>query len=278
MIVLDSTLKSLEILLGGAVTTNQLPFVSSYVDISQSTFAVTGSSENDGQSNDTTVVTVVAAPAGSTTRKLNLLSVFNADTVSAKVTVQVNNNGTKRICWQGLLSVGDTLQYIDERGFFVTDSNGGIKAGGTTGPTGAIGPIGLGGILDGLDGEPGPIGPPGQVVVPTQNVLVGAVVVLTDGATPALNAALGFTFTLSAAGDRTIAVPTNPTSGQKIVIEHLASGGNRQLALNTGAGGFRFGSDITALTLTASGKTDYIGCIYNAGSSTWDVVAVTKGF
>lgn len=102
--------------------------------------------------------------------------------------------------------------------------------------------------------------------------------VLTDGATPALDASLGRVFTLSAAGDRTIAVPTNATSGQKIIIAHTASGGARTLALNTGAGGFRFGSDITALTQTASGKTDYIGCIYNNGSSTWDVIGYVKGF
>lgn len=101
---------------------------------------------------------------------------------------------------------------------------------------------------------------------------------LTDGATPALDASLGNVFTLAAAGDRTIAVPTNARSGKKIIIRHLASGGARTLALNSGANGFRFGSDITALTQTASGKTDYIGCIWNATDSKWDVVAVAKGF
>lgn len=104
------------------------------------------------------------------------------------------------------------------------------------------------------------------------------VVALTDGVTPALDASLGTVFTLTAAGNRTIAVPTNARAGQKIIIRHLASGADRTLALNTGAGGFRFGTDITALTATTSGKTDYIGCIYNATDSKWDVVAVTKGF
>jgi hypothetical protein len=108
--------------------------------------------------------------------------------------------------------------------------------------------------------------------------MAGAVSALVDGATPALDASLGNVFTLTAAGNRTIAVPSNATSGQKIVIRHLASGGARTLALNTGAGGFRFGTDITALTSTTSGKTDYIGCIYNAADSFWDVVAYSKGF
>lgn len=101
--------------------------------------------------------------------------------------------------------------------------------------------------------------------------------VLTDGATPALDASLGTVFTLSAAGDRTIAVPSNATSGQKIIIRHFASGGARTLALNSGAGGFKFGSDISALTQTASGKYDYIGCVYNAAASLWDVVGYVKG-
>jgi hypothetical protein len=104
------------------------------------------------------------------------------------------------------------------------------------------------------------------------------VVTLTDGATPALDASAGGQFILSAAGDRTIAQPTNPVNGQKIIIRHFASGGARTLSLNTGTGGFRFGSDITALTQTVSGKTDYIGCIYNATDNKWDVVAYSKGY
>jgi hypothetical protein len=102
--------------------------------------------------------------------------------------------------------------------------------------------------------------------------------VLTDGANPALDASLGKVHRLVAAGNRTIAAPTNPTAGQQIIIEHTASGGDRTLALDTGTGGFRFGTDITALTQTASGKTDYIGCIYNATANKWDVVAYAKGF
>ena len=104
------------------------------------------------------------------------------------------------------------------------------------------------------------------------------VVALTDGATPALDASLGNIFTLSAGGNRTIAVPSNPTSGQKIIIIHHANGAARTLALNTGAGGFAYGEDVTALTATTSGKRDYIGCVYNATSEKWHVVAVSKGY
>lgn len=101
---------------------------------------------------------------------------------------------------------------------------------------------------------------------------------LSDGATPALNAANGNTFLLTAAGDRTIGIPTNPTSGQRIIIVHKASGANRTLALNTGTGGFRFGTTITALTATTSGLTDYIEAIYNSADNKWDIVNYIKGF
>lgn len=104
------------------------------------------------------------------------------------------------------------------------------------------------------------------------------VVTLADGSTPALDASLGDIFILLAAGNRTIAVPTNPKNGQKIVIRHEASGANRTLALNSGTGGFRFGTDVTGLTATTSGKIDYIGCIYNETDNKWDVVGVAKGF
>lgn len=113
--------------------------------------------------------------------------------------------------------------------------------------------------------------------ITSQVLQTNTVVALSDGATPALDASLGNTFTLSAAGDRTIAIPTNAVDGQKIVIRHYASGGARTLALNTGAGGFGFTTDITALTQTVSGKYDYIGCIYCSTTSLWHVVSYTKG-
>lgn len=103
-------------------------------------------------------------------------------------------------------------------------------------------------------------------------------VTLTDGATPALDASLGTHFVLTAAGNRTIAVPTNPVDGQVIVIQHIASGSARTLALNTGTGGFAFGTDITALSATSSGLTDYIQCVYNSTANKWRVIAYVKGF
>jgi hypothetical protein len=109
---LDTTTKTLEVKLAGAVTTTQLPIVVSYVDVLNSDQSVSAISENDAVTNNGTAVTVVSAPASGHTRVVKFLSVRNSDSVNATVTVQVNNNGTTRILWSGVLTTGDTLQFI----------------------------------------------------------------------------------------------------------------------------------------------------------------------
>jgi hypothetical protein len=106
-----------------------------------------------------------------------------------------------------------------------------------------------------------------------------ATVPLADVASVALDAAAGKVFKLTATGNRTIAVPTNAADGRGIVIAHTASGAARTLALTTGtSGAFAFGSDITALTETAVGTTDYIGAVYDATSARWRVISYAKGY
>lgn len=105
-----------------------------------------------------------------------------------------------------------------------------------------------------------------------------SVIALSDEATTSLDASLGWIFTLQATGNRAIGIPINSIPGRRIIIAHTAVGGDRSLSLNTAPGGFRFGTDVTGLTVTTSAKTDYIGAIYNAISNYWDVVSVVKGY
>lgn len=127
MIILDATTRSLEVDLTSAVATNQLPFVAGYQDISQSTFAMSAISANTGASNNTTAVTLVAAPGASTSRVLKFLSIKNSDTAAVELWVQMNDNTTLREIWKGTLSVGDSLQYADGDGWKVLNSSGEIK-------------------------------------------------------------------------------------------------------------------------------------------------------
>ena len=114
MIILDSTLKSLEVILGGAVTTNQLTWTAHYVDISQSTFAALAATETDGVTNNGTAVTMVAAPGAGVSRQIKFVSVYQGDTVAASTAVRINNNGTFRNIVKPNLNPGDTLIMDDE--------------------------------------------------------------------------------------------------------------------------------------------------------------------
>lgn len=111
MIILDATTKSLEVKLGGAITTTQLPFVVHYVEITTADQSVSAESESDGTTNSTTAVTMVAAPAAGKVRVIKSISIPNVDTVAAAVIIQYNNNGTTRRIWKGTLAVDDNLCY-----------------------------------------------------------------------------------------------------------------------------------------------------------------------
>jgi hypothetical protein len=127
LILLDTTTRTLEVLLGGAVTTSQLPAVATYVDTSFTGATPVAPASSNTATNNTTAVTVLAAPAASTQRKLLFLSLFNADTVAAVVTLRYNDNGTLRKVLAPTLQAGETLLYNDGEGFRVLDASGAVK-------------------------------------------------------------------------------------------------------------------------------------------------------
>ena len=67
-------------------------------------------------------------------------------------------------------------------------------------------------------------------------------------------------------------------NGQRITIAHKAVGRDGILKLDTGVGGFRFGTHITTLTPTTNGKTDFIDAVYNATDNKWHIISYVKGF
>jgi hypothetical protein len=121
VLVLDATTREIEILLAAAVATTQLPITAHYVDVT--TTAYTPGSANTA-TNGTTAVDAVDAPGASTQRNVKHLTVYNADTAAATVTVRYDDNATTRILVKITLAVSDTLQYTDEEGWSVIDSNG----------------------------------------------------------------------------------------------------------------------------------------------------------
>lgn len=100
---------------------------------------------------------------------------------------------------------------------------------------------------------------------------------LVDGATIATDASSGNLFRVTLGGNRTLSNPTNATDGQLITwsLKQDATGG-RTIALDTK---FRFGTDITSVTLsTSASKTDHLGVRYNGVDDRFDVIAFVRGF
>ena len=90
-LVLDTTTRTITAKMAGAKTTTEPSFVATWADDNGSTLVEGGT---PGVLNDTSNVTLVAAPASSTRRVIKSISVQNQDTVSQTITVQYNDNGT----------------------------------------------------------------------------------------------------------------------------------------------------------------------------------------
>ena len=74
----------------------------------------------------------------------------------------------------------------------------------------------------------------------------------------------------------TIAAPSGtPTDGQKLVLRIKDNGTARALTWTTTSGAYR-AVGVTLPTTTVLSKVVYIGCIYNAQDTFWDVVAVAQ--
>jgi hypothetical protein len=105
MIVLDTTSKSITIVMSGAAATTNPSFTAAYADNNGTTFT---EGANDGVLNGTTPVTVVAAPAASTRRIINTITVENNDTAAVTITVGYLNTASTRVIVNVTLQVGDT--------------------------------------------------------------------------------------------------------------------------------------------------------------------------
>jgi hypothetical protein len=65
-----------------------------------------------------------------------------------------------------------------------------------------------------------------------------------------------------------------PTNGEKLIFRLLDNGTSRTLTWDTTSTGYTV-IGVTLPTATTISKTTYVGCIYNANNTRWDVIAVT---
>jgi len=110
-----------------------------------------------------------------------------------------------------------------------------------------------------------------------QAAVAPAVVSLTDAPTIAIDASLGNDFRVTIAGNRTIANPSNPADGQKVVL-HVTQGAAGSFALSWGSA-FQFSAGLPQPVLSSqAGQTDLLGFIYNAAKGKWLLAAFLNGF
>jgi hypothetical protein len=124
MIVLTETTDSLQVVLGGSITANQLRCMSCWRDITTSAYTPGRTLTN---TNNTTDVNVVPAPNSSTQRVVDFLSVYNEDTVTQTVTIKLDANGTEYILFKATLGTGERIEYAEGTGFKVFNNAGAQK-------------------------------------------------------------------------------------------------------------------------------------------------------
>lgn len=124
MIILTETTDKLQIVLQGAITTNQLRVCTSWRDITTTAYTPGRTVAN---TNGVTDVDIVPAPAASTQRVCDFLSVYNSDTANAVVTIKFDANGTEYELCKVTLGVAERLEYHDGHGFRIFANNGSIK-------------------------------------------------------------------------------------------------------------------------------------------------------
>lgn len=132
-IIIDTTTKSLIAKMAGAPATTQPDFTISYA--SKAAVSIGGALNGlnaHGTLNGTSEVTLVSAPAASTTHNVSEATIYNSDTATVVITIQEADGATRRTRTKIALPVNYTLHYERDRGWYVTDTNGNNMAAGVT--------------------------------------------------------------------------------------------------------------------------------------------------
>lgn len=114
MIILSETTDNLQVVLADAVATNQLQCITSWRDRTSTTFIA---GRTVVLTNSTTDVNLAAAPAASTQRLIDMVSIYNADTVQAVVAVKIDANGTEYILHKQEIATGQFITYHEGIGW-----------------------------------------------------------------------------------------------------------------------------------------------------------------
>jgi hypothetical protein len=151
MLLLTQTTDFLELQTGSPLSTD---WTVSFLDVNYATSSfLPGSAEGNVATAATTQI-VPPPPDANTQRQLKYISIVNRDAALPQtVVIDKNSSAAYNLTGPIVLNAGDTLQYVDSRGFSVLTAQGQEKFAGLPGATGPAGASGVG--APGLDGDAG---------------------------------------------------------------------------------------------------------------------------
>lgn len=258
--ILDTITKVLRVVLGEAHTTNPCQIVTAWAETSSAVFIGGNTNIN---SNGTTPVVVVAAPSNNgVIRDVHEVRVFNNDTVSHKVILQLFDGSTAWIVGpENTIAAGETAVYTP-----------------STGASGPVGPPGVNGQWTG--GTVTAIGAEFVISSGTlHNQPSSVTLAATAAATLTIAPALGVTdvlITMPATGG-TVTLAAAPSVSLQRSVLHFTQGATAGVIdLNTGYV-FATSGGPTSFTLTPSATAkDLAGVISNDGTH-WLIDSVLNG-
>lgn len=113
---LDDTTKSIEVVLGEAIATDECDITAAYEELTATSFTI---GANDLTTNGTDAVVAVAPPASDTKRRIKELTIYNADTITHDVIVRYASADGDRVLWSGEIA-SEGCKYWDS-GNWVAD-------------------------------------------------------------------------------------------------------------------------------------------------------------
>jgi hypothetical protein len=143
MITLSTVDHSLEVILAGAPSAD-LPITGSVAELTLASGALNDLAAISSQTNGTTAVAVVAAPAAGKSRVIKSLAIPNVASGAVTLTVRLNDDATMRPLFKVVLQPGDVLSHSDA-GWQVFNSAGKLLSTGEKGDTGSPGGTGAAG-------------------------------------------------------------------------------------------------------------------------------------
>lgn len=124
MLVVYGTSDEIQIVLGGSTTTNPVQAVASARDFEAETGALYDAITFSATANSATPASLVGSPITDHRRVVDYVSVRNADTVAATVTVRSVISATNYTLWSGTLPPGWTVCYVEGNGWQLLNDSG----------------------------------------------------------------------------------------------------------------------------------------------------------